>query len=169
MCRGALLLPARTKGAWRVTVSLTDYAGWLYGRPGVQPMLLELQDDTGADVLLLLTACWLGRCLMVTDPALWQALRCRQRPWHQQVVAPLRQVRRALADNPATAALYAQTKACELAAEWYQLEQLEQECRQQMRPGTDVLGESIQAQLAACGEAQGDQRLHRLAALAAAA
>ena len=39
---------------------LADYAGWLYGQPGMQELLLGLQDEHGEDVLLLLTACWLA-------------------------------------------------------------------------------------------------------------
>ncbi len=149
-----------------MSISLSEYAGWLYQRPGVQPLLLELQDSAGADVLLLLVACWLGRCKVQADPHLWQTLHQRQQPWRQQVIEPLRQVRRALSGDTQTAALYAQVKACELAAEWYQLERLEQDCLPLMRPDVVSTSGSIQAQLSLCGQAVGDQRLQVLAELA---
>lgn len=108
---------------------LSDYAGRLYAQPGVQPLLLELQDEAGEDVLLLLTACWLGQRQVRADAALWQALRASQVRWQVQVITPLRQVRRALADDAAARHLYEQVKACELASEWHQLGVLEQLCQ----------------------------------------
>lgn len=117
-----------------MTLSLTEYAGWLYGQPGIEALLLELQDQQGADVLLLLLACWLGRTAVPADSALWQTLHAQQTPWRQQVIDPLRQVRRSLATNSQAAALYQQVKACELASEWYQLEQLEMLCRSFIKP-----------------------------------
>ncbi|MFA5677143.1 MAG: TIGR02444 family protein [Pseudomonas sp.] len=108
---------------------LADYAGWLYARPGMQTLLLALQDEAGQDVLLLLTACWLGQRRVVADERLWLSLQESQTRWRARVILPLRQVRRALADNAAAHALYEQVKACELAAEWHQLAVLEQLCQ----------------------------------------
>lgn len=152
-----------------MTPSLTEYAGWLYGQPGVEPLLLELQDQAGADVLLLLVACWLGRTAVPADLVLWQRLHADQTPWREQVIDPLRQVRRALANNTQTAALYKQVKACELAAEWHQLKQLEALCRAAINPPEDRpwLG-AMQAHLAMSGEASGDRRVGALAELAVA-
>lgn len=152
-----------------MSMSLSEYAGWFYQRPGVQPLLLELQDSAGADVLLLLTACWLGHSKVLPDAQLWQVLHGRQQPWQQHVIGPLRQVRRTLAGNVDAAELHAQVKACELAAEWHQLGCLEQHCLQWMRPELASLADTFQAQLSGCGEAAGDRRLQLLAALAAGA
>lgn len=149
-----------------MTSSLSEYALWLYQRPGVQPLLLDLQDSADADVLLLLLACWLGRAKVQPDAQLWHLLREQQRPWRQQVIEPLRQVRRSLAGNTQTAQLYAQVKACELAAEWHQLEQLERQCAPAIQAAEQVLSGNVQAQLALCGQAVGDQRLQVLAQLA---
>ncbi|SDS86246.1 TIGR02444 family protein [Halopseudomonas litoralis] len=145
-------------------LSLADYAGRLYTQPGVKVLLLGLQDEAGQDVLLLLTACWLGARGSVADQALWQSLHARQRPWRQQVIEPLRQVRRSLAGDPVAAALREQVKACELAAEWHQLAQLAQLCE-----GLPEAGEPlpcIEAHLQLCCGGLLDQRLEQLAIIA---
>lgn len=140
---------------------LTDYAGWLYGRPGMQELLLGLQDEAGQDVLLLLTACWLGQQRARADEQLWQSLHASQRPWREQIIAPLRQVRRSLAGSPATADLYEQVKACELAAEWHQLGRLELLC-QQVPSSDDALQACLQAHLQHCCGELDDLRLEQL-------
>lgn len=145
---------------------LSDYAGWLYARPGMQQLLLGLQDEAGQDVLLLLTACWLGRQRAVADPQLWQRLQASQLPWRQQVIAPLRQARRALAGDEHTADLYARVKDCELAAEWYQLERLERLCLP-LDSSTGAALDCIRAQLALCCGGLHDPRLEQLAEVAA--
>lgn len=145
---------------------LSDYAGWLYARSGMQQLLLGLQDEAGQDVLLLLTACWLGRQQAVADPQLWQRLQASQLPWRQQVIAPLRQVRRALAGAESAADLYARVKDCELAAEWYQLERLERLCLP-LDTSTDATLDCIRAQLALCCGGLHDPRLEQLAGVAA--
>lgn len=147
---------------------LSDYAGWLYGQPGLQPLLLELQDEAGLDVLLLLTACWLGQHRVKADAALWRSLRASQAPWQAQVIAPLRQVRRVLADEPATSHLYEQVKACELAAEWHQLAVLEQSCQPVMAGGDSAEG-CMLAHLHLGSDSVTDRRIQQLATAALAA
>lgn len=144
---------------------LADYAGWLYAQPGLERLLLELQDEAGQDVLLMLTACWLGRRQRRAEPGLWQALQALQRPWREQVITPLRQVRRGLADNPAVTRLYEQVKACELAAEWHQLGVIEESCADAAviaQPPFDC----VLAHLALCCGGLEDVRLSTLAAAA---
>lgn len=73
-----------------------DHALAVYGRDGVAPACVELQDRHGLDVNLLLLACWLGadgRAL--NRAALARALDASRR-WQAEVVAPLRAARRAL-------------------------------------------------------------------------
>ena len=145
---------------------LTDYAGWLYAQPGMQELLLGLQDEAGQDVLLLLTACWLGQRRVSAEPELWLSLHAAQTPWREKVIQPLRQVRRHLAGNSAATALYEQTKACELSAEGHQLAVLERLC-----VGGAGTAQAPQACIAAhlvqcCGELGGG-RLQELAAAAA--
>lgn len=147
---------------------LSDYAGWLYAQPGVESLLLTLQDEAGQDVLLLLTACWLGRRQVAADAQLWRSLHGCQTPWREQVIAPLRQVRRTLAGDSATGALYQQIKACELAAEWHQLGVLEQLCQRGVATNEPAL-DCILAHLHRCGGDPADQRLQQLATAALAA
>ncbi|WP_193073331.1 TIGR02444 family protein [Pseudomonas sp. FME51] len=144
-------------------LSLAEYAGQLYAQPGVETLLLSLQDEAGEDVLLLLTACWLGSRGVAADQALWQSLHARQSPWRQQVIEPLRQVRRSLTGDPGAVTLRDQVKACELAAEWHQLAQLAQLC--EGLTGSDESLHGIRAHLQFCC-ATSSTRLDQLAELA---
>lgn len=124
---------------------LTDYAGWFYRQPGMQELLLGLQDGQGEDVLLLLTACWLGTHGLQADPALWGELKAVQHPWREEVIVPLRKVRRHLAGDSACRSLYEQVKTCELAAEWQQLGVLEALCERHnlAAAGRQTVGENL--------------------------
>lgn len=71
-----------------------DYSLVHYGRPEVARVCLELQDDIGANVNLVLFCCWLGsfgHVLTVQDLDEAEAVI---RDWNEQVVEPLRGVRR---------------------------------------------------------------------------
>ncbi|AOE88074.1 TIGR02444 family protein [Pseudomonas sp. TCU-HL1] len=107
---------------------LWTFALRLYTEPGVEPACLHLQ-ERGADVCLLLTACWLGRRGATFDTARLEALKQVCEPWQEQVVKPLRSLRqnwRAQAqDDPALAGLREQIKALELEAERKLLARLE--------------------------------------------
>jgi uncharacterized protein (TIGR02444 family) len=90
-----------------------------YGRPGVSPACLELQDRHGRDVNLVLYACWVGLSgrgrLSREDLALAAAMND---PWRQAVIDKLRAARRAIKEQAAEAAqFYAAAKAIELEAE----------------------------------------------------
>jgi uncharacterized protein (TIGR02444 family) len=68
----------------------------LYGRPGVAPALIGLQDRLGLDVNILLYCCWVGsggRSLGAADVA---AVEAAIEPWQAEVVRPLRALRRRL-------------------------------------------------------------------------
>jgi uncharacterized protein (TIGR02444 family) len=68
----------------------------LYGRPGVAPALIGLQDRLGLDVNMLLFCCWagtVGRPLSADDIA---AVEQVAEPWQAEIVRPLRAVRRRL-------------------------------------------------------------------------
>ena len=147
---------------------LSDYAGWLYGQPGLRSLLLELQDEAGLDVLLLLTACWLGQHRVKAEVALWRSRRASQTPWQAQVLTPLRQVRRALADEPVTSHLYEQVKACELSTEWHQLAVLEQSCQPVMASADSAEG-CMLAHLHLASDGATDRRIQQLATAALAA
>lgn len=125
---GAIPPPgAGTGGSLDAGHGLEAYAAALYGRPGVTEACLELQDRHGADVNLLLAACWLAARGVRLDPDAAERLRELAAAWRENVVAPLRQVRRALrplatdlggsAAGSRAARLRAEVAAVELEAE----------------------------------------------------
>jgi uncharacterized protein (TIGR02444 family) len=76
--------------------SFWNFSLALYGRPGVAPALIALQDRLGLDVNILLYCCWAGsegRSLTVADLA---AIEAVVEPWQAEVVRPLRSLRRRL-------------------------------------------------------------------------
>jgi uncharacterized protein (TIGR02444 family) len=107
-----------------MTGSLWDYAGGLYGRPGVAAACLDLQDAHGIDVNLLLFAAWLGQVHgLALDAAGVQAAVDATSAWQSEVVVPIRGLRRALkalpqrAANPDVETVRDGVKALELDAE----------------------------------------------------
>lgn len=111
--------------------ALWDFAVALYGRPGISEACLALQDEYGVDVPLLLYATWLGeegRKLSALDVAdILKSIR----PWQNEVVMPLRVLRRRLKEGPPpapserTETLRNAIKGAELLAERIELELLE--------------------------------------------
>lgn len=68
----------------------------LYGKPGVAPALIGLQDRLGLDVNMLLYCCWTGadgRRLSRED---LKAVEAVAESWQSEVVRPLRALRRRL-------------------------------------------------------------------------
>lgn len=109
---------------------LWDEAVALYGRPGVAEACLFLQDRLGADVPLLLFAAWLGlRGRALGDEA--ERVEDEVAAWREEVVRPLRAIRRRLRSGPPpapdaeTEALRETIKRAELAAEKLELARLE--------------------------------------------
>jgi uncharacterized protein (TIGR02444 family) len=103
-----------------------------YGRPGVAPACIAVQDTYGADVGVLLFALWCasrGRCLELSELA---AVDTALASWRTGVVQPIRHARRTLKATPAAplcaaaaAALRERILAVELEAE--RLQQLAME------------------------------------------
>ncbi|MEH6387188.1 MULTISPECIES: TIGR02444 family protein [Pseudomonas] len=153
-------------------VMLRRFAEGVYEQPGVEPLLLDLQDNHGCDVLLLLYACWLGQRREAASFSRWEAIVDWHWPWQAQVVTPLRTARRFLKGREDSADLYVKVKGCELEAELLQLERLASHDRGE---ALDIRrDDSVEEQLAACCDAQGIElsaalrgRLDRLAVLAA--
>ncbi len=77
---------------------LWEFALIFYARPGVQQTLLTLQNDADMDVLLLLTALWLGKQQCLLPDSLTEAgdYFC----WRQQVILPIRHARSQLDAEP---------------------------------------------------------------------
>jgi uncharacterized protein (TIGR02444 family) len=68
----------------------------LYGRSGVAPALLSLQDALGLDVNMLVFCCWAGSIGRALTPADLDAVVAVAEPWQAEVVVPLRALRRRL-------------------------------------------------------------------------
>lgn len=99
-----------------LTNPLWDYSLRVYKSPAVAELCLQLQDDYGLDINMLMTAAWLAHSgQALTRPVLLALLSCSQL-WQQQCLSPIRQARRFL-KTQANEALYGQLKASELAIE----------------------------------------------------
>ena len=79
-----------------------DFSLATYGRPGVAPGCLSLQDRRGIDVNMAMLCCWIGASgrgrLEAGDI---EAILAVAKPWHDAVVVPLRGLRRDLKTRPA--------------------------------------------------------------------
>jgi len=103
--------------------SFWDFSLRIYARREVPPACLALQDEGGADVNLVLFLLYLADCGRMLDDAQVAGLDEATRGWREQVVKPLRCVRRLLKDDigafatDATTPLRSDVKRIELAAE----------------------------------------------------
>lgn len=73
-----------------------DFSLATYGRDGVADACIALQEAHGADVNILLFCAWAGRNGVRLDRAQIEAACETVRGWHEEVVRPLRSVRRRL-------------------------------------------------------------------------
>jgi uncharacterized protein (TIGR02444 family) len=102
----------------------------VYGRTGVPPACLNLQDRGGADVNVVLFCLFLGRSGRMIDATTAGAIADTIEPWRTDVVVVLRTARRALKEppadfgGPAVDHLRKNVKAAELEAERIQQEAL---------------------------------------------
>lgn len=130
-----------------------DFSLGVYGHADVATACLALQDRHGADVNLLLFCLWAGSRGHTVTTAELTHLMAVTRPWQQDVIAPLRAVRRRLKTaESAIGDLRARVKATELAAE---------EAEQQMlfdtlavtagQGASDLAGRNMTAYLVALG------------------
>ena len=101
-----------------------DFSLATYGRDGVADACIALQEAHGADVNVLLFCAWTGRNGARLDRAQIEAACGAVRGWHEEVVRPLRSVRRrlksALDGSPPSelqAALRARIQKIEIDAE----------------------------------------------------
>ncbi|WP_460417523.1 TIGR02444 family protein [Pseudomonas sp. microsymbiont 2] len=107
---------------------LWKHALALYARPGVEAACLTLQ-ALGGDVCLLLCGTWLQARGVAPDAQRVLALQALAGPWQQEVVTPLRMLRRQWREqastDPRLDALREQVKALELQSERALLERLQ--------------------------------------------
>src|SRR6516162_1506161 len=72
-----------------------------YRQPGVADACIALQDGCGVDVNILLFFLWLATVRRCVSRDVAQAVCATAAPWRDDVVAPLRAVRRRLKDGSA--------------------------------------------------------------------
>ena len=102
---------------WRFSLAL-------YGHDGVAAACLRLQDQCGLDVNLLLYCGWAAQCGVALNEAQLARLAAQTQAWREEVVYPLRSVRRALKQGvtpvelPDSDALRDAVKQMELKAEF---------------------------------------------------
>jgi uncharacterized protein (TIGR02444 family) len=112
--------------------SLWRFAEAIYGHAEVSKACLFLQDECGADVNVLLFALWIAvEKKSLVDAATIREVDAFVRQWRQEVVMPLRAVRRRLKTGPgpapdaATEALRSRLKDVEIESERIELAVLE--------------------------------------------
>jgi uncharacterized protein (TIGR02444 family) len=112
--------------------ALWPYALEVYGRPGVEPLLLALQDDHGQCAPYLLWSLWMAVSRRAADEAALRAGAALARAWQDAAIAPLRRLRRDLkagpgpGPGPARERLRQGVKRLELDAERMLLQMLEE-------------------------------------------
>ncbi|HUO22158.1 MAG TPA: TIGR02444 family protein [Caulobacteraceae bacterium] len=112
-------------------MTLWDWAAEVYGREGVAPACLGLQDHHGQSVPFLLWALWAGQAGRWPGDAALNRAAALARAWEQAATGPLRQARRAIKpsiadiDDAARESVRTQIKAVELACERALLQALE--------------------------------------------
>ena len=111
-------------------MSLWDWAGEAYARPGVEDLCLALQDDHDQCVPFLLWSLWMAAGGRPIDRATATACAELARAWQDAAVAPLRRLRRDLKAKAASQRVQARVregvKALELEAERMLLQMLEE-------------------------------------------
>jgi uncharacterized protein (TIGR02444 family) len=108
-----------------------DFSLAVYRRPGVAAACLRLQDEAGVDVNLLLYFCWLATVQAAAlDEAVVRQAVARTELWREDVVRPLRALRRRMKDgiegmpSESAEALRTEVKRIELQSERLQQDML---------------------------------------------
>ncbi|MDH0288843.1 TIGR02444 family protein [Pseudomonas sp. GD04087] len=135
-----------------------SYALKLYARPGVEAVCLALQED-GTDVCLLLGAAWLGSAGAAFSEPRMNELKVIAMNWRDEVIVPLRSLRRNWRDaanrDADLAALRERLKRLELDAEKVLLERLQDAAKNWPRGEAEDLVRWLDA---AAGDAGGLRR-----------
>jgi len=156
--------------------ALWPYALEVYGRPGVEPLLLTLQDVHGQCAPFLLWSLWLAASGRPTVAAKLAANAELARAWQDAAVAPLRTLRRDLKQRGRAKTAHARSrirdgvKALELEAERMLLQMLEKASPAPEDPSGDTPSDPLDALRRGAGAWGGDAPsalLDELARLAA--
>jgi len=94
-----------------------DFSLASYGRDGVSAKCLALQDEFNLDVNVLLYGAWLASLNSRLEREHLAALEVIIAPWREQVVLPLRTLRRNWREYPPAGSLRGEVKRLELQAE----------------------------------------------------
>lgn len=105
-------------------IPLWDYSLSVYTRPGVEPLFLQLQDELGADVNMLLACCWLAQSGQVLSATMVNSALAATGGWRAECVLPLRALRRYLTYRPGQQDFREQVKKLEIEAERLQQQML---------------------------------------------
>ncbi len=150
--------------------ALWPFALEVYGRPGVEALMLRLQDDHDQCVPYLLWSLWMAASGRRIDAAKAAACAELARAWQDAAVAPLRRLRRGLKAKARTPELQARirhgVKTLELEAERMLLQMLEETSPAPAGATTAPLEALTRAVRAWSGETPAEL-LQALAALAA--
>lgn len=148
--------------------SLWPYALAIWGRPGVEPLMLELQDAHGQCPPYLLWSLWLAASGRAAGDDALSAGAALARAWCEVAVEPLRALRRSLKAGPAPThrqRLRAGVQSLELEAERLLLQILEE--ASPTAAGAASPRAVLRAAVAAWGDDAPAALLDRLAELAA--
>ncbi|HUZ67223.1 MAG TPA: TIGR02444 family protein [Beijerinckiaceae bacterium] len=122
--------PSESKISGETSSPFWRFSLAVYAATGVADACLELQENAGADVNVLLYGLWLGTQRRRLQAEEMRAIVALIESWRREIVAPLRHVRRTLKTPPAAfkaaaaAALRRQVKRVELEAEHMQQDAL---------------------------------------------
>lgn len=139
---------------------LWDFALHLYAQDGMSQRCVRWQDEHQANVCVLLTLCWADHCRFVLSH---RELLDVATPWAEEVVEPLRELRRKLKtkvffDGHAQQALREEIKAIEIRSEKLLLEALEAWVLTQMEKTQSSEKQNAAAgYLAHCGVSEAEQ------------
>lgn len=146
-----------------------DYSLRVYGIAGVEEICLELQDTFGLDVNLVLYAAWLASINQQLTSQHLASLEAEIRPWRDQVIRPLRNLRCTWRQYPPAADLRRRLQELELDAEHQQQDRMmDYHCTAPALPGgVGSLAANLRL-IAASGSSsleEGDPLINRLAGL----
>jgi uncharacterized protein (TIGR02444 family) len=148
-----------------------DFSVRTYSQAGVADACLALQDQFGVDVNLLLYCCWAGWCSAALDDETFNQALDFSQTWAEEVVRPLRGVRRWMKSSGCAndlvvlddcMGLRQEVKSAELRAEKLQqaaLESLPRSARhgKQIPPGPRAVSANLQLYCKAAGIAWSEE------------
>jgi uncharacterized protein (TIGR02444 family) len=100
--------------------ALWDFSLSVYSDKRVEVILLELQEQYGVDINMVLACLWMASNRRELTRPQCQLLQQSCLSWQQDCVMPLRNVRRTLKDRTGTEAMYQKVKQLELESERWQ-------------------------------------------------